>query len=207
MRNLLFQGDSITDSHRNRSQIDRHLSSALGDGYVNRIASELYLSHPDCHVVNRGVAGDCIQDMINRWEQDCILLKPNVLTVLIGINDTWHQRTSGKGDDPKTYLHKLDKLLTNTQSQFPDLTICLMEIFFFPISAADSNWQPEVSEKQMGLKDLAKSKNWHFLPLQQMLNRAAEPKALLFDGVHPTPGAHSLIAKEWLAWWHKLNIT
>ena len=90
---ILFQGDSITDAGRNRDADTANIPSGLGSGYVNLIAAQLLRQHPEdnLQIYNRGISGNRIVDLYARWKVDAINLKPDLISVLIGVNDTWHE--------------------------------------------------------------------------------------------------------------------
>jgi lysophospholipase L1-like esterase len=90
---VLFQGDSITDAHRNRDQGDQpNHQPALGGGYAWMAGSQLLVSRDadELKVFNRGVSGNKVYQLADRWQEDCLDLKPDVLSILIGVNDVWH---------------------------------------------------------------------------------------------------------------------
>src|SRR5665213_406766 len=86
---FLFQGDSITDGNRSRNMDWNHV---LGHGYAYLIAARLWfdLPHKGFHFFNRGVSGNTVTDLAARWDNDTIALKPDVLSILVGVNDTTH---------------------------------------------------------------------------------------------------------------------
>ena len=93
---ILFQGDSITDADRNRRNTDD-----LGTGYVMMVAERFFANHPEVNVrfLNRGISGNRIRDLKVRWQKDCLNLKPDIVSILIGVNDTlgtffWGEPTS-----------------------------------------------------------------------------------------------------------------
>src|SRR5476651_1492719 len=85
---ILFQGDSITDGNRGRSADPNHI---LGHGYVFSIASKYGATYPDLDLtfVNRGISGNTVQDLANRWEADTLAIQPDVLSILVGVNDIY----------------------------------------------------------------------------------------------------------------------
>src|ERR1700749_1882086 len=93
---ILFQGDSITDWGRDRSKSTPNNTSALGSGYVIFTSGQLLLEHPEknLQIYNKGIAGNKVYQLAERWDADCLALKPNVLSIHIGVNDYWHTITS-----------------------------------------------------------------------------------------------------------------
>ncbi|HEY2849307.1 MAG TPA: GDSL-type esterase/lipase family protein, partial [Gemmatimonadaceae bacterium] len=94
---ILFQGDSITDVGRNRNVPGENNASALGGGYPLLAASQMLRAHPDggLKFFNRGVSGDKVPALQARWQTDTITLQPDVLSILVGVNDFWHKLTGG----------------------------------------------------------------------------------------------------------------
>src|SRR5574340_322678 len=90
---VLFQGDSITDCDRRRDDTDPNALAALGNGYPLLVAGALLDEHPDraLRFYNHGVSGNRVPDLESRWQADTIALQPNVLSILIGVNDLWHK--------------------------------------------------------------------------------------------------------------------
>src|SRR5690606_22433718 len=110
---ILFQGDSITDAGRKKDSDEVNNASALGVGYAMLAASALLNDRADMNlkIYNRGISGNKVYQLAERWEKDCLGLKPNVLSILIGVNDYWHKH-SGKYDGTvKVYEDDLKKLL------------------------------------------------------------------------------------------------
>lgn len=83
----LFQGDSITDTGRS----DYQDLFSTGSGYVRLLEAELCCNDKDCEVLNGGISGNRVLDLLARWKKDCLLAKPDVLTILIGVNDVWRE--------------------------------------------------------------------------------------------------------------------
>ena len=106
---ILFQGDSITDCGRNRDAATTPNDlCGLGDGYVMMAATKLLSTRPadGLRIFNRGISGNRIVDLDARIKNDIIHLKPDVLSILIGVNDTWH----GKGSDNGVSLPKYERV-------------------------------------------------------------------------------------------------
>ena len=89
---ILFQGDSITDAGRERGAYYANDYGGMGQGYVRHIVTELLAKHPDkdLKIYNRGISGHKVYQLRDRWEDDCMMLKPDILSILIGVNDHWH---------------------------------------------------------------------------------------------------------------------
>jgi acyl-CoA thioesterase-1 len=186
---LLFIGDSITDAGRRDDAPD-----FLGDGYVRMIAARL----PGRVVLNLGISGNRVVDLRDRWRVDVVEQHPDILTVYVGINDTWRRYDS---DDPTSaaafetdYRACLDELGGAS-------TLILVEPFVLPVTAGQERWSDDLDEKRAVVARLAAEHSAAFLPLQLLLSTAAEDHgnaALAADGVHPTELGHRLIADAWL---------
>lgn len=203
-RLILFQGDSITDGNRDRGQDLNHI---LGHGYAYIIAGMLGGKYPERNLsfVNRGVSGDRVSDLYARWNEDAISLQPEVLSILIGVNDAWRIMSgepSGATDRfERAYMH----LLAETAEVLPRTRLMLCEPFILPVGAtADKweEWQALLGRYQRITRELAEQFNAVHVPLQDRFNEAAkqkEPAYWLWDGVHPTAAGHHLIAERWMS--------
>lgn len=200
---ILFTGDSITDCGRGREEGQDHF---LGQGYPNLIASKLGNLYAEQRPVflNRGIGGNRVSDLYARWNEDAISLKPDLISILIGINDIWRIMRglpSGATDRfERLYRH----LLEETREVLPDAALVLCEPFALPASATEEGWegwQSRLRDYSQTLQGLASQYGAVFVPLQAAFDRAAERTDAaywLWDGVHPTAAGHDLIAEEWL---------
>ncbi|WP_337035048.1 SGNH/GDSL hydrolase family protein [Paenibacillus illinoisensis] len=201
---ILFQGDSITDGGRSRNDDPNHF---LGHGYAylisSRLGAELAEKQPTFY--NRGVSGDRASDLYARWNEDTFSLKPDLISILIGVNDAWriiNNEPSGVTDRlGRAYHH----LLEETQEVLPNTGLVLMEPFILKTGATVDKWdawQEKIGQYQRLVQELADKFGAVFVPLQDMLNQAtekAEASYWLWDGVHPTAAGHELIARQWLS--------
>ena len=193
---ILFQGDSVTDCDR-----DRNDSYSLGSGYPALIAAYLW-SHFPClklTILNRGVSGDRVYDLATRWEDDCIKLQPDWVSILIGINDTWRRFDSSIispiEEFEKTYRKLLDQVVENTQAR---LVLCEPFVLDFPPDRRA--WRPDLNPRIEVVRQLAAEYSAILVPLDGLFAAActkAEPAFWADDGVHPTLAGHGLI-KAWL---------
>ena len=198
---ILFQGDSITDGNRGRSQDPNHIH---GHGYQYIIASEMYADNfdKDFTVINRGISGNTVSDLQGRWQQDCLDLKPTVLSVLVGVNDAHFMFEKSGGSDPGRYKNIYRNILDKTLEQNPNLMIVIMEPFFGVSKNSEYNeyMQAHVGGYSLAAKELAEEYGAVFVPLQDLFDEYARHTdifKLLWDGVHPTTGGHQLIARRW----------
>lgn len=201
MKTILFQGDSITDSGR-----DRGNKIELGKGYPLLVAGELGFEKPNDYVFfNRGVGGDRIIDLIARIKKDTINLKPDVMSILIGVNDIWHNLSDDpNGIDADEFEEYYDLLIVKLLKALPKLKIMILEPFVLKGAATEDSWEifrPELEKRAAVSKRIAEKYNLVFVPLLEKFDKAAEiaPSShWTWDGVHPKPAGHELIKKEWL---------
>jgi len=190
-RPILFIGDSITDAGR-REDEDGH----LGDGYVRIIAGRI----PNREVINVGIGGDRAVNLRERWQEDVIDRAPDLLSVYVGINDTWRRYDA---DDPTSaasfesdYRGMLEQAVDELSPQ-----LVLIEPFVLPVTEGQKRWHEDLDEKRAIVGRLAADFGAAFIPLQLLLDAAAKQHgaaALAEDGVHPTALGHRIIADAWL---------
>jgi len=200
---ILFQGDSITDAGRTRSSIGPNSPDGFGFGYIRKITDELLENYPEQYLqlYNRGVSGDLIRDMESRWERDSLRLLPDLISILIGVNDTWNQVMLGMGSDPEQYQGVFHKILTETRKSLPDTQLVLCEPFLLITGEVTREWSADITRRQGFVRDLAEEFNAVFVPFQSALDQAAQQVSagqLLEDGVHPTNRGHQVLADCWM---------
>ena len=195
---IVFQGDSITDALRDRENDQRR-----GMGYVTLIAAELGAEYPGQYeFINRGVSGNRITNLLARMKADMINLKPDVLSILVGVNDVWHEVTKKNGVDSELYEKIYDLLIEELKKALPDLRIIIMEPFVLYGTATAGNWdvfRSEVGKRAAAARRVAEKNGLEFVCLQEIMAKAADGALegyWLIDGVHPTAMGHELIAKE-----------
>ena len=192
---LVFTGDSITDCDR----LWDERQEKLGDGYVRMIREQL----PEAVVVNRGHNGYTAFQMRQRWEEDCIFYRPDVLTILVGINDLSVYLCGGGGYDAEGFGRHVEWLIRETRKK-TEARIILMEPFLFPKPAEYENWMPVLDGFRGALRRLAREYTVDFIPLWDMFREAQNQYGideLTTDGVHLTRLGHELIADEWIKIW------
>lgn len=194
---VLFQGDSITDTKR-----DRQLDS-LGTGYAY-IASSLFSSiYPEKQVrfLNRGISGNRVKDLEQRWDEDCLNLKPDVLSILIGINDCWKRFSQNDPTPTESYYEGYKRLLTRVKESLPATKLIILEPFLVPALPEQKAWREDLDPKIQAVRELARDFGATYVPLDGLFAAActqAEPTYWATDGVHPSPAGHGLIARAWL---------
>lgn len=196
---VLFIGDSITDAGRDRSDPDH-----LGGGYAALVAA--YARNPTgdgqgtVTFHNRGISGDRVRDLRARWQTDCLDLAPDVLSIMIGINDTWRRYDNGDPTSADDFARDYDEILNQTRDRVASLL--LVEPFLLPVRSEQHSWREDLEEKIAVVHKLAEQYAATLVPLDTLLTEAARDNgaaALAGDGVHPTPEGHALIARHWLA--------
>lgn len=200
MQRILFQGDSITDVSRNREN-DHY----MGMGYPTLVSAWLNYEYPQKYeCINRGISGNRVVDLFARVRADIILLKPDVMSILIGVNDVWHELTSSNGVSAEKYEAVYDMLIKEIKQALPDIQILILEPFLLKGSATEEKWEifrPEVEERAARAKRIAQKHGLSFVPLMEQFDMAARntPDGYwLLDGVHPSAAGHELIKREWL---------
>ena len=194
---VLFQGDSITDSDRNYKNFE-----SLGVGYVMMASSWFSAKYPERKVtfLNRGVSGNRVRDLKNRWKKDCLNLKPNVVSILIGVNDTmgryfWNSRTS-----MEEFENDYRMILQQTKD-FLSAKIVLLEPFMLSFAQKQYVLQEDLKSRVEITRKLSKEFGTYLVPLKSVFEDAEktrEPSFWSNDGIHPTLVGHALIAQNWL---------
>lgn len=201
---ILFQGDSITDAGRDRAQESKaNLPAMLGRGYPFHLAGQLLADHASLglSIYNRGISGNKVPDLDARWQQDCLDLKPAVLSILIGVNDIWHKLNGKYDGTPEVYRDGYAALLKRTKEALPDTTLVICEPFVLRCGAVNDTWFPEFETRRAFAEEVAKSTGAIWVPFQKAFDEAVaagtEPAYWATDGVHPTQAGHGLMAKVW----------
>lgn len=178
---ILFQGDSITDTGRQRDNNAPNVTQALGSGYALFAGASILTSNPGVKVYNRGVSGDRVTYMAKRWQTDAIDLKPTIISILIGVNDTWHgaaKDTPQNGVDLPTYDKVFRKLLDDTKAALPGVTLVICDPFALRCGAVNElNFFPDIFDEAI---------------------KRAQPAFWAADGVHPSAAGHMLMAQKWV---------
>jgi len=201
---ILFQGDSITDASRSRLSGAANSPQGMGFGYPRLVMDQFLERCPDrdLRFYNRGVSGDRLQDMTSRWPEDTLRLNPDLISILIGVNDTWNYLYMGLGSSPAGFRSIYHKLLANTRERLPGVALVLCEPFVLFTGEVTEEWDQDISSRQRCVQELAGEFDAVFVPFQSALNSAVaegvRPQQLLDDGVHPTQWGHNLLAECWL---------
>lgn len=202
---ILFQGDSITDAGRDRkTQGNANDGRMLGRGYPHAIAGGLLADHPalDLKIYNRGISGNKVPDLDARWQEDCLDLKPAILSILIGVNDIWHKLNGRYDGTPEIYRDGYLALLERTKEALPDVTLVICEPFVLRCGAVlKGDWFPEFETRRAFAEEVAREAGTIWVPFQQKFDEAVaagtKPEYWARDGVHPSVAGHALMAKTW----------
>lgn len=202
MTKILFQGDSITDVGRARDNDEQ-----IGRGYPHLIKSVLGFEEGlKFEFVNRGISGSRIVDLYANIKMNIINLKPDVMSILIGVNDVWHELgPNHNGVDADKFYRIYCMLIEEIKSALPNIKIMIMEPFVLKASATEKQWDlfsVEVEKRAKISKKVAEEFGLTFIPLQEKFNEVSTSISADFwlaDGVHPTEAGHELIKREWLS--------
>jgi len=211
---ILFQGDSITDASRSRDGYHYR-----GHGYATMVSGVLGAQEPcKYEFYNRGISGNRIVDLYARMRIDILNLKPDYLSILMGINGVWHEASSKNGVDAKKFEMVYNLLVSEIKEALPETKIMLLEPFVLHGSATQdipenpTRWEyfrTETILRREATKRVAEKQNVLFVPLQEMFDKAdaaaTEKCYWLYDGVHPTAAGHELIKRAWLEAFEKIK--
>lgn len=198
---VLFQGDSITDAGRKRDVTEANDQLALGNGYAwFAAAAMLTAGDADLRVYNRGISGNKVFQLRDRWQQDCLDLKPDLVSILIGVNDIWHKRNGNYDGTVEIYERDYDALLQRTRDALPGVRLVVCEPFVLRCGAVDDSWFPEFDTYRAAARRVADKHGATFVPFQQMFDDAlalAPAEHWAKDGVHPSAAGAALMAQTW----------
>ncbi len=204
---ILFQGDSITDGGRGRSEDPNHI---LGQDYAYIIAATCGAHFPDSAWVflNRGISGNKVTDLAARWQTDALDLKPDILSVLVGVNDAGSVVNSSENKvGAAEYERVYDQILAQAVAANPNVKLVLCEPFVAPVGhylEHPTEWSTEIKLRQAVVDQLAAKYHAPVVRFQDMFDAAItkHPNVpityWIWDGIHPTYAGHQLMAEEWL---------
>ena len=198
MIKFVFQGDSITDAGRDRDNI-----ASFGVGYPNLVASELMFKYPGKYeFINEGVSGNRIVDLYARIKQDLINHRPDCLSILIGVNDVWHELNEKNGVAAPKFEMVYSMLIEEIKEALPDIKIFILEPFVLNGSGTERYFDEFLADVKLhaqAARKVAEKYNLIFIPLQEVFDEASKlmpPTYWAADGVHPTSAGHALIKEE-----------
>ncbi|HLS95759.1 lysophospholipase L1-like esterase [Sphingobacterium allocomposti] len=201
---ILFQGDSITDAGRKRDNLEANNTAAFGNGYAMIAGSCLLNKYADknIQIYNRGISGNRVPDLLDRWDTDTLALRPTVLSILIGVNDFWRTKDRGAQNTPAQYKQQYQQLIERTLKALPDVRLIIGEPFGVKgVKHVNDDWYPDFLGYQQAAKEVAKEFNAIFLPYQTVFDKAASRGSGDYwttDGVHTSLAGANLMAQAWL---------
>ena len=201
---VLFQGDSITDAGREKTRELPNNGASFGGGYAFLAASHLLNAMPEkeLKIYNRGISGNKVYQLADRWDKDCLDLKPDVLSILIGVNDYWHKRNGNYDGTVEIYENDYMKLLERTKQALPDVKLVLCEPFYvLETSAVDETWVEPMKQYQAAAKRVSDAFDTLWVPYQAVYDEAIKHAPGTYwtgDGVHPSMAGAQLMAEAWL---------
>ncbi len=193
---ILFQGDSITDCGRNNA------APPLGRGYAYLVSSWLSATYPELclQFVNRGISGNRTRDLLDRWQVDCLDVKPDLLSILIGVNNTWRRFDCNDPTSAEQFYEEYHALCTSVRRNL-DCDLALCEPFLVSVPQNFAAWREDLNPKIHITRELAREFGALLVPFDGVFAAAsarAEPAYWAEDGVHPTAAGHALLARAWL---------
>jgi lysophospholipase L1-like esterase len=191
---LLFTGDSITDCGRREAA-----TAPLGTGYVRMLADELAATG-DQTIINTGIGGNRAVDLESRWQFDVLDHRPDVLTIMIGINDTWRRYDANNPTSAEAFEEHYRDILTRSRAKLAG-QIVLFEPFLVEVTEAQRSWRDDLNPKIDVVRALAAEFDTELIPTDALMTAAADElgaAAVAGDGVHPTDAGHRLLADAWL---------
>ncbi len=190
MKTIVFIGDSVTDC-------DRLTIPPYGNGYVSLIASS---DEINANVINVGTSGHRLVDLEKRWNEDVLENKPDILSIAIGVNDTWRRYDDNDVTEVIDFENRYRSLLTITRAECNSKFV-LCEPFLLPVREEMNLWREDLDPKIDVVHRLAKEFGAHLVPFDsEFTKRSAQSSMaeLAEDGIHPTAAGHALMAKLWL---------
>lgn len=201
---ILFQGDSITDAGRNKEDNTFNNPRALGSGYAVLAAAALLEKYAalQLKIYNKGISGNKVFQLAERWDKDCLDIKPDVLSILIGVNDIWHKLNGQYNGTPEIYKRDYIALLERTRKALPNVKLVICEPFAVKgVKAVDDKWYPEFYEYQKAAREIADQFGATFIPFQKVYDEAQKQAPGVYwtgDGVHASLAGAQLMASAWM---------
>ncbi|MGC9451164.1 MAG: SGNH/GDSL hydrolase family protein [Oceanipulchritudo sp.] len=211
---ILFQGDSITDCGRPYDLEGKNYCESLGHGYVKILAGRIPVTFPEnrWRIINRGLSGNKVTQLCGRWQVDTLNHRPDILSILIGVNDVWHGLPGdGKeynGVNPVHFERTYRLLLDFTMETLPKVKLILGEPFLLKGTAWTGEFADGVAERQAIVKRIAKDFDAGFVRYQSAFDKALDDMRvddLAPDGVHPTNLGNTVMADAWMQVFEELQ--
>lgn len=223
MTRILFQGDSITDGGRIKTaEVTWDKNHQIGHSYVFSIAATLGRKYPGKYeFINRGVAAHGVYRTAERWQTDTLDENPDILSILLGINDDYKNVHDGiYPEGVEAHLERFEEqyrqLLSSAKENNPKLKIIMMEPFFLAVKNPEehyANFWKVFARRQEIVRKLANEFDAIFVPVQKPLEALVKESApilaangydalpaayWLWDNIHPTEAMHGFLAELWL---------
>jgi lysophospholipase L1-like esterase len=201
---ILFQGDSITDAGREKTKQLSNSQGSFGGGYAFLAGAQLLNEYAskELLIYNRGISGNKVYQLADRWQKDCFDLKPRIISILIGVNDFWHSLDGKYDGTVERYEQDFRQLLLLTSKMLPELKLVIGEPFaVLGCSAVTEKWYPAFDAYRAAAQKLSEEFDTVFIPYQSIFDQAqkhAPGKYWTGDGVHPTMAGSALMAQAWL---------
>ena len=194
---VLFYGDSITDCGRTQK-----INNGLGCGYPAITAGILQARYPELNLrcTNMGISGNRAADLERRLADDVLATKPNVVSIMIGINDTWRRYDSNDPSPVPAFEDCCRRIVSTIRTEL-DARVVICEPFLLPIPEDRVQWREDLDPRIAAVRRVAMDFGATFVPLDGLFAAAAcrqEPAYWTPDGVHPTQAGHGLITEAWL---------
>jgi len=192
---VLFQGDSITNAFRKPEEYNDLFQ--LGAGFAMLIAARIRFQRPDDRIIftNRGISGNNIVDLLARWRPECLDLRPDVLNILIGANDSL-----GMGS-VAIWGQQYRRLLEITRAELPAVRLVLCEPFLLPCGGVREDQLQNMAERQSEFRRIAREQDAVVVLFNEAFAQAlhrAPADYWVYDGIHPTAAGAELMAQTWL---------
>ena len=203
-QSILFQGDSITDAGRNKEDNGFNNARVLGTGYAMLAGAALLEKYAslELKVYNKGISGNKVFQLADRWDKDCLDIKPDVLTILIGVNDIWHKLNGQYNGTVEIYRKDYIALLERTKKTLPNVKLIICEPYAVKgVKAVDDKWYPEFYDYQKASREIADQFGATFIPFQSIYDEAQKQASGSYwtpDGVHASLAGAQLMAQAWL---------
>jgi lysophospholipase L1-like esterase len=198
---LLFQGDSITDAFRKPEELNDCYRLGMGYAFIAGSCLRATLGRADLAVHNRGISGHTCAALRDRWLRDCIELRPDVLSILVGINDCLYAGERSDAAVVEGFSAAHGELLRQVRDALPTCRIVLLEPFFLPVQGSNPRVPGLCAQLRAVVRAAATRHGAVLVELQDAFTAIAgdHPERWSYDGIHPNANGQWLIAQRWLA--------
>ncbi len=202
---VLFQGDSITDAGRKRDRTEANDYGNMGVGYALLASAMLVGNYPgtDLTYYNRGISGNKVYQLDERWQEDALSVDPDVVSILIGVNDFWHMLNGKYDGTVEVYRNDFRALLNRTREALPEVKFIICEPFIVRGGSAveSERWESEFPAYRDAAREIADEFDAAWVPFQQVFDEALEAAPAehwSHDGVHPSLAGSYIMAEAWM---------